>query len=96
MPDVTLEKVLEDARSLPPEEQQQLLEMLSAEAPEIEPAITIEPIITIEQLAAEQGTRPMDFEEMLGDFWPEEENVDDFITTLRAWRSETWQRSLSQ
>ena len=90
MPDVTLEKVLEDARSLPPEEQQQLLELLSAESPEIEP------VITIDQLAAEQGTRPMDFDEMLGDFWPEEESVDDFIAALRAWRSETWQMSLSQ
>jgi hypothetical protein len=90
MPNVTLEKVLEDARSLAPDEQQRLVELLAAEPPEIQPAATIE------QLMAEQGTRPLSFDEMLGDFWPEDESVDDFITALREWRSESWQRSLSQ
>ena len=90
MPNVTLEKVLEDVRSLAPEEQQRLLELLMAESSEIRPAVTIE------QLASEQGTRPMDFEEMLGDFWPEDESADDFIAALRDWRSENWQRNLSQ
>ncbi len=90
MPDVTLEKVLEDFRSLAPEEQRRLLELLMVESSEIQPAVTIE------QLAAEQGTKPMDFEEMLGDFWPEDESVDEFTAALRDWRSENWQRNLSQ
>jgi len=90
MLDVTLEKVLEDARSLAPEEQQRLVELLTVEPSEIQPGATIE------QLVAEQGTRPLSFDEMLGDFWPEDESVDDFITALREWRSESWQRGLSQ
>ena len=42
---------------------------------------------TIEQLVAEQGTRfPADPAELLGDFWPEEESIEDFLRALHEWR----------
>jgi hypothetical protein len=73
---------------LPPDEKQRLLETLAAEARERKP------LKSVEQLVAEQGTRPLEFEEMLGDFWPEEESVDDFLAAWRTWRSEGEQRGL--
>lgn len=40
-------------------------------------------------LAAEQGVSPVtDLNQLLGDFWPEDESVDDFVTTLYEWRRE--------
>ena len=42
---------------------------------------------SIEELVAEQGTRfPVDPSELLGDFWPEEESVEDFLGALHQWR----------
>ena len=40
-------------------------------------------------LAAQQGVQPvMDFDDLLGDFWPEDETADDFIAAVRSWRHE--------
>jgi hypothetical protein len=42
---------------------------------------------TTEELVAAQGlTFPRDPRDLLGDFWPEEESIDDFLQTLREWR----------
>jgi len=73
----TLDQVFEAAKQLPIAEQQLLVELLK-------------PPKTIEQLAAEQGIRPFDFEAAQAEatFWPEEESIDDFIAALRQWRSE--------
>jgi hypothetical protein len=42
---------------------------------------------SIEELATEQGTRfradPVD---LLGDFWPEDESIEDFLKALHEWR----------
>ena len=36
---------------------------------------------------AEQGTAPIqDISTLHGDFWPEEESVEEFLKTLYAWR----------
>ena len=44
----------------------------------------------IEELKQVQGTTPTsDPRELLGDFWPEEENIDDFLAALREWRGHT-------
>ena len=44
---------------------------------------------TIEQLAAEQGVKPVENpDELLGDFWPEDESIDDFLVWLREIRRE--------
>ena len=41
----------------------------------------------IDELVAEQGVIfPRDPRELLGDFWPEDESIDDFLRALREWR----------
>ena len=41
------------------------------------------------ELAREQGVLPISsFDDLLGDFWPEDESVDEFIETVRRWRRE--------
>jgi hypothetical protein len=38
-------------------------------------------------LAVAQGvTFPRDPEDLLGNFWPEEESIDDFLAAVREWR----------
>ena len=42
---------------------------------------------SVEQLMAEQGTGPVtDVSVLHGDFWPEEESVEEFVATIREWR----------
>ena len=42
---------------------------------------------SIEALVAEQGTRfRADPADLLGDFWPEDESIEDFLTALHEWR----------
>ena len=42
---------------------------------------------SVEQLMGEQGTGPItDVCVLHGDFWPEEESIEDFLSTLREWR----------
>lgn len=42
---------------------------------------------TIDELIVEQGTTyPHAPEELLGDFWPEDESIDDFLRAMREWR----------
>ena len=42
---------------------------------------------TVEELAVEQGVKPIENpDELLGDFWPEEERVEDFLAALHEWR----------
>ena len=41
----------------------------------------------LDSLATQQGVKPVtNFEDILGDFWPKDESIDEFVTTLRAWR----------
>ena len=43
----------------------------------------------VEQLAMAQQVRPIQrLDDLWGDFWPEDESIDDFIATIRAWRDE--------
>jgi hypothetical protein len=40
-------------------------------------------------LAAQYGvSAASNFDNLLGDFWPEEESADQFITIIREWRRE--------
>lgn len=42
---------------------------------------------TVDELIAAQGLSfPRDPNDLLGNFWPEEESMDDFLTALREWR----------
>jgi len=74
----TLEQVLQAAQALPLEDQRLLSEL-------------IEPPKSIEELAAEQGVKPFDFEEArraAAGIWPDDESLDDFTTWLRDARKE--------
>jgi hypothetical protein len=43
--------------------------------------------IDIEILAAQQGVLAVSsFDDLLGDFWPEDESADQFIAAVREWR----------
>lgn len=45
------------------------------------------PPVDLATLAARQGVRPVTrFEDLLGDIWPAEEDVDAFVAALRRWR----------
>lgn len=81
----TLEEILEAARTLPPQEQRRLRELLAEAAPK-----------SLEHIAAEQGVKPLNFEELrkLGEFWPEDESIDDFIAAVREWRRDDPERSV--
>lgn len=47
------------------------------------------PAQSLEELAAQQGVKPVkDFDALLGDFWPEDETADQFIAAVRHWRRE--------
>ena len=49
----------------------------------------------LEKLAAEQGVQPItDFDSLRADFWPENENVDEFVRTVRERRRDSGRRSL--
>ncbi len=44
---------------------------------------------TIDELARRQGVVPvMDPDVLLGDFWPEDESIDDFLAARRVWSKE--------
>jgi hypothetical protein len=48
-----------------------------------------QPSIDWRALAAQQGTGPItDLDQLVGDFWPEDETVDELIAAVRAWRRE--------
>ncbi len=43
----------------------------------------------LEELADAQGVSPVDnFDDLLGNFWPEDESVDDFLEARERWRRE--------
>jgi len=43
----------------------------------------------LETLARQQGIKPVaDLADLRGDFWPEEEDPDEFVHTIRQWRRE--------
>lgn len=48
-----------------------------------------QPAVDLETLAATQGVRPItNLDDLVGDFWPEDESVDDFVAAVRRWRRE--------
>lgn len=48
----------------------------------------------LDALASVQGVHPVTtFDHLLGDFWPEDESVDDFIAAVRHWRRDQDQTS---
>ena len=92
MADHTLEKIIQDAANLPLDQQQRLIQMLVARLPRQSSKKSIE------QIAAEQGKDPLKFSEIreLGSFFPEDENVDDLIRTVRSLRADKSSRNLER
>ena len=90
MADNTLERIVRDAANLPLEQQQRLIQMLLARLSGPSPKKSIT------QIAAEQGKAPLSFSEIreLGSFFPEDENVDDLIRTVRSLREDKTSRNL--
>ncbi len=42
---------------------------------------------SVEELTAQQGTGPItDVSVLYGDFWPEDEPIEDFLAALHEWR----------
>ena len=90
MATVTLEKVLEQARSLPFEERQKLIETLTAE--DYPPR----PSKSLEQLMAEQGTRPLKFEELMpAADNASDESADEMVDWIYAQRRSDPHRSIN-
>ncbi|HEX8073229.1 MAG TPA: hypothetical protein VF546_25005 [Pyrinomonadaceae bacterium] len=49
------------------------------------------------ELARQQGVKPIrSIEELQGDFWPEDESIDDFLAWLRATRREDKGQSIPE
>lgn len=50
----------------------------------------------LQKLIEEQGVKPMTWEQLkaMGDLWPEDENIDDFLAFLEEERSHSRQRSI--
>ncbi len=50
---------------------------------------TVRGLARLQRLAAEQGVEPATrFEDLLGDFWPEDESMEEFLETLSSWRQD--------
>lgn len=90
MADVTLDRIIKEAFSLPADDQRRLIELLNARIAQPTPQKTIE------QMATEQGKGPLDFARIrnLGSFFPAEESVDDLISTIRDLREDKATRPL--
>jgi hypothetical protein len=55
-----------------------------------------EALSRLDKQAEARGVKPLDFDALMAkaDFWPEDESIDDFIATIRKWRSESSDRKL--
>jgi hypothetical protein len=91
MADKSVEKIVEDAAALPLDQQERLIQMLVARL-----SLPF-PKKNIEQIAVEQGKRPLRFSEIreLGSFFPEDESVDELIRTVRSLREDKSVRKLN-
>lgn len=81
---LTFEEVLQEIRKLKPQEKRRLSYILAQEIPK-----------TIEQIAAEQGVGPLNFDELrkLGGHWPEDEDIDEFVSFVKESRQgDSYQR----
>jgi hypothetical protein len=69
------------------------LASLPGEAPAVSPGLPgALPRATLEEVQAflrAEGARPVErLEDLRGDFWPEDESVDDFLAARRRWQQE--------
>ncbi|MCI0391372.1 MAG: hypothetical protein MOB07_21735 [Acidobacteria bacterium] len=90
MSDITFDQVFEDAMKLPPGDQRRLIDLLKVSTSETMPHKTIE------QIAAEQGKGPLNFDELrrLGEFFPADESIDELVQTVRDLRHDQMDRDV--
>ena len=98
MINVTFDEVLEKALALPLADQRRLVFTLST-SPAFEMRNGDEhltPREKLERIVIAQGKKPLNFVELrkLGEFFPEDENVDDLVNAVREWRRDTRERSI--
>lgn len=98
MMNVTFDEVLEKALALPLADQRRLVFTLSA-APAFETrngGEYLTPREKLERMVIAQGKKPLNFAELreLGEFFPEDESVDDLVNAVRAWRRDLRDRSV--
>jgi len=52
-----------------------------------DPRVSFEADPSLDELVAQQGKGPVnDLSLLCGDFWPEDESIDDFLAALHEWR----------
>jgi hypothetical protein len=52
-----------------------------------DPFFNFEANPTLEELISQQGKQPItDIRKLAGDFWPEDEPIEDFLAALHEWR----------
>ena len=79
----TLEEILSEVKSLSVEDRRRLVALLEAQMR------AEEGHKSLEQLVTEQGTRPLTFQELLGEPSADhDDDVDEFLAQLGKWRSE--------
>ena len=98
MMNVTFDEVLEKALALPLADQRRLVSTLSA-SPAFETRNGDEYLTAqekLERMVIAQGKKPLNFAELrkLGEFFPEDESVDDLVNAIREWRRDTRDRSV--
>jgi hypothetical protein len=89
MADVIFERVLNDARALSPGDQRRLIQLLAAQQ-------QVRPHKSLEQLSTDQGKKPVNFDDLLklGEFFPEDESVDDLVNFIRISRKDSQGRNI--
>lgn len=98
-----VEKAIESVRSRPSvfprssEEYRFLLERIEREAQAAEEDSRKQAHARVWELARQQGVEPIrSIKDLQGDFWPEEETADEFLSWLRATRQEDKDRSIPE
>ena len=80
-----------------PEDYRALFERIEREAQADEEESRKQAHARIWELARQQGVEPIrSIKDLQGDFWPEEESVDDFLAWVREIRQENGKRDLSE
>lgn len=71
------------------DKQQQTEPQTSAEDTEQSALYAFDALPELDTLADAQGVAPIeDIEQLVADFWPEDETIEEFMATLRRWRDE--------
>ena len=94
----SLDEVLRLVQQLPAGEQEQLrcqlnLKLHNFQRPDAVPHAFFDWKIDLDALAEQQGApTSVTLESLRGDFWPEDEDLDEFVATIREWRHDTGRR----